>query len=202
MRLYLIRHGESEANVQDVFGGQTQIPLTLKGEEEAIKVKAMLEGLTFDKVYSSDLIRAIRTQELMYPCGDVERLALLREMDVGELAGKHRTECVKIWGEGFMEDRNKSNFVPYGGENRAMICERAMKFLKMLEESPYERVAVFSHNGFICSVLRMVSKLDPDDGKFFCTNCSVSTFEYQNGEWKTGTWNYSGELGQKLSGEL
>jgi alpha-ribazole phosphatase len=202
MKLYLIRHGESEANIKDVFGGQTQVPLTARGEEEARNAKKLLDGLTFDKVYSSDLIRAIRTQELMYPCEEVERLELIREMDVGELVGKHRTECVKIWGEGFMEDRNNSNFVPYGGENREMIGARAQKFLELLEKQPYERVAVFSHNGFICSVMRLVSRLKPTDGKFFCTNCSVSTFEYKDGVWKTGMWNYSGELGQKLSGEL
>ena len=202
MKLYLIRHGESEANIKDVFGGQTQVPLTARGEEEARNAKKLLDGLSFDKVYSSDLIRAIRTQELMYPCEEVERLELLREMDVGELAGKHRSECVALWGEGFMEDRNNSNFVPYGGENREMICARAQKFLEFLEKQPYERVAVFSHNGFICSVMRLVSRLKPADGKFFCKNCSVSTFEYKDGEWKTGMWNYSGELDQKLSGEL
>ena len=194
MKLYMIRHGQSEANITGVYGGQHQIPLTAQGEEEARQAAKILKGLEFDKIYSSDLIRAIRTQELAYPAEDVERLEILREMDVGELVGKKPEECFALWGEPYLADRARANFVPYGGEDRAMIYARAKKFLKMLEDCPYERVAAFSHNGFICSVMRIAMGLGPEEGNFLTKNCALSTFEYKDGKWRVETWNYNGDL--------
>ncbi len=194
MRLYMIRHGESEANMKKVFGGQNQIPLTAKGEEDARRAGKLLAHLTFDKIYSSDLIRAIRTQELAYPAENVERLALLREMDVGELAGKKFDACAEIWGEKFLADRARANYVPYGGEDRTMIFSRAQEFLKMLENCPYERVAAFSHNGFICAVMRAALGVEPEDGLLLTQNCAISTFTHKDGIWRVETWNYNGEL--------
>lgn len=194
MKLYMIRHGQSEANIARTYGGQNQIPLTEEGREEAKRIAPLLKDLKFDKVYSSDLSRAMDTQELAYPCEDVERLELLREMDVGELAGKRWEDCTGIYGPIFETHRAQSNFVPYGGEDRKMIGDRAQKFLKMLEESPYERVAAFSHNGFICSVMRLACGLTPDDGRLVTKNCAISVFEYDGNRWMVGTWNYNGEL--------
>ncbi len=194
MKLYMIRHGQSEANIAGVYGGQCQIPLTAQGEEEARRAGKLLEGLNFDKVYTSDLIRAIRTQELAYPADEVERLELLREMDVGELAGKKFEDCAGIYGEAFNADRARANFVPYGGEDRTMVYNRAVEFLKMLENCPYERVAAFSHNGFICSVMRAALGIGPEDGLLATQNCAISTFTYNDGKWRVETWNYNGEL--------
>lgn len=194
MKLYMIRHGQSEANVSKCYGGQAQIPLTLQGEEEARRASKLLKDLTFDKIYSSDLIRAIRTQELAYPADEVERLALLREMDVGDLVGKKFDDCVNIYGEIFNEHRARANFVPYGGEDRSMVYARAQEFLKMLENLPYERVAAFSHNGFICSVMRAAMGVGPEEGTLVTQNCAISTFVYEDGSWKVETWNYNGEL--------
>lgn len=194
MKLYMIRHGQSEANVKVVYSGQHQVPLTAQGEEEARQASKMLKGLEFDKVYSSDLIRAIRTQELAYPAEDVERLEILREMDVGELVGKNAEECFAIWGEPYLADRVRANYAPYGGEDRAMIYARAKKFLEMLEACPYERVLAFSHNGFICSVMQIATGLGPEGGGFFTKNCALSIFEYKDGKWRVETWNYNGDL--------
>lgn len=194
MKVYMIRHGQSEANVKRVYGGQCQIPLTAAGEEEAVRAGRLLEGITFDKVYTSDLIRAIRTQELCYPAEEVERLALIREMDVGELAGKPFEQCAEIYGKEFEADRVRANYVPYGGEDRTMVYRRAQEFMKLLEENPQDKVAVFSHNGFICAFCRAVMGVDPEAVKLFTNNCAVSTFVYEDGNWKVETWNYNGEL--------
>ncbi|MBR6794363.1 MAG: histidine phosphatase family protein [Clostridia bacterium] len=194
MKVYMIRHGQSEANIKRVYGGQSQIPLTAAGEEEAIRAGKRLEGITFDKVYTSDLIRAIRTQELCYPTEEAERLELIREMDVGELAGKPFDRCAEIYGEKFEADRVRANFAPYGGEDRAMVYRRAKEFMKLLEADPHDKVAVFSHNGFICAFCRAVMGVGPEDVTLFTNNCAVSTFVYANGIWKVETWNYNGEL--------
>lgn len=194
MKVYMIRHGQSVANIERVYGGHAQVPLTAVGEEEAVRAGKLLEGITFDKVYTSDLIRAIRTQELAYPAEDVERLELLREMDVGELVGKPFDRCREIYGEAFEANRARANFAPYGGEDRTMIYQRAQEFMRILEADPHEKVAVFSHNGFICSFLRAVMGIDPEAVRLFTNNCAISTFIYEDGYWKVETWNYNGDL--------
>ena len=57
MRLYVIRHGESENNLKKCWTGWYDAPLTEKGRQDARKAGTFLQGITFDKIYASDLSR-------------------------------------------------------------------------------------------------------------------------------------------------
>ena len=57
MKLYLVRHGESQTNLEHRFTGQADAPLSEQGKEDARKAGEKLKGLHFDRVYSSDLCR-------------------------------------------------------------------------------------------------------------------------------------------------
>jgi Fructose-2,6-bisphosphatase len=61
MRLYLIRHGESEANLKQMHAGWQDSPLTGKGELQALAVRPIIKNIQFDKIIVSDLSRAKRT---------------------------------------------------------------------------------------------------------------------------------------------
>lgn len=65
--LYLVRHGQTELNVQNILQGWHDSPLTECGCEQALATRAAFEGrgVTFDHVYSSPLGRARRTAELV-----------------------------------------------------------------------------------------------------------------------------------------
>ena len=56
MKLYLIRHGQSETNLRKCFTGWAQVDLTEQGRAGAVGVRPMLEKIKFDKIYSSDLL--------------------------------------------------------------------------------------------------------------------------------------------------
>ena len=62
MKLYVARHGQSEANLTKSYAGQTDSKLTPQGRQEALEIRPILEGISFDRVYSSDLSCAIETQ--------------------------------------------------------------------------------------------------------------------------------------------
>ena len=62
MKLFLVRHGQTVSNVAGVYAGQTDVILTDAGRAQAMKIRPILEKFQFDKVYSSDLSRAIDTQ--------------------------------------------------------------------------------------------------------------------------------------------
>ena len=54
-KIYFIRHGESQANAQNVFIGHTDLDLTEKGHKQAQKTAEFLKDVSVDKIYSSDL---------------------------------------------------------------------------------------------------------------------------------------------------
>ncbi len=62
---YIIRHGESEGNVQHILQGQIDFPLTPQGEAQALARSQSLRDIAFDMVFSSDLLRAHKTAEIL-----------------------------------------------------------------------------------------------------------------------------------------
>jgi broad specificity phosphatase PhoE len=110
-RLYLVRHGESVANHDNVLGGHSDSPLSKKGEEEALQTKKLLQNVHFDDVYSSDLKRASKTGSIIYgkkiPVN--HQLFDLRERDFGKLEGKSADE----WQRLNQEYKQKYAFLPF-----------------------------------------------------------------------------------------
>lgn len=95
--LYVVRHGESEANVNKTVQGHTDSPLTEKGEEQAKEVAKAFKDIKFDAIYSSDLDRAKRTAEIIKLDRDVEikTSPKLREKSFGVFEGRSHAEYVE-----------------------------------------------------------------------------------------------------------
>ena len=193
MKLFLIRHGQTEANLNRIYSGQTDVQLTETGREQAAAIRPLLANMTFDRVYSSDLSRAIDTQRLALPGVEGERTALLREIDVGRAAG-----CT--WGqvpcapEGWSSARDDDPYVCVGGESRAQVKERVTSFLQMLEEAPCDRVVAFAHGGIISTMMRIVLGDGILKGSFNPENCSIHVFEHDGTRWKLLAFNYMKEF--------
>ena len=85
MKLYVIRHGQSEGNIRGVFSGWHQHNLTEKGREDACRAGRIISKVKFDKVYSSDLYRAIETAKIALPDYECEPTPLIKEINVGLL---------------------------------------------------------------------------------------------------------------------
>lgn len=194
MKLYFIRHGQSEANAGLMQAGQCNSKLTEQGRKDAFAAKEVLKNIKFDKVYSSDLSRAKITQEIAYPCEDVIVTELIREIKIGEVL-EHKTFvwCEEKFGKDYVKNRGKFDFTPYGGENYEMLTERAVAFLDKAVKDGGECVAAFSHGGFINAVLGYVLGCQVIDGKALSDNCGVSIFEYRDGKWALRKWNMTAD---------
>lgn len=182
MKMYMIRHGESTANAKHLHAGWSQIPLTLQGRAEAQHAMEVIKNYTFQKVYSSDLLRAIQTKEIALPKSDVILSELLREIDVGELAGKSSYECLCQYGERYLTDKAVHDFRAYGGECREMHMNRVKQFMETAVLQKSERIAVFCHEGTIRCALMLAR--DVDAYKRVLKNGGVYLFEYANSEWQ------------------
>ena len=196
MKIYMVRHGQSEANAKKQPGGWEQTHLTEKGRADAAIAGKRLEGISFDKVYSSDLFRTIETQQIALPDAEAERCTLIREIDVGCLAGKLAKDCEEKYGPSYLVNKSLLDFADYGGEDHQQFRERICEFLKILEASPYENVAVFCHGGVIRTMIDIVTGVDIVNKftSFKCTNCGVYIFEYDGKRWCIDTWNYRGDI--------
>lgn len=187
MLLYMIRHGESTANPMLRHAGWAQVPLTAKGEQDAQVARETLKGIEFDAVYSSDLVRALQTKEIALPGVAFEVTPLLREINVGELAGKLPDEATAIYGEKYLADKARADFRDYGGENREDHQARAVAFLRLLEKSPVSRVAAFCHEGTMRRTLEFVQGANAPI-KRHCKNGGVCIFEHKEGTWHLVHW--------------
>lgn len=201
MNLYLIRHGQSETNLSGVFTGQSQVNLTSTGEDDARRAGELLRGIHFDMVYTSDLVRAMRTAELALPGVDYETSSLLREYDLGELVGQKISACRTIYAPDFDANWKINNYRPYGGEDKAMVRARAEAFLAELRKTDFKTVAVFSHAGFIRVIFDVLLGIEDKAGGTEVSNGAVSAFSVGRSNAALLLWNYTGRLPDASAGE-
>ena len=192
MKIYVVRHGQSENNLAGIHTGWVQCHLTENGRNDAVKAGHLLKNIHFDRVYCSDLIRAIETQELALPDRKADLCTpLLREISVGKMENKSRAQGEAEFGELYTANRDKTNFAPIGGENYEMLVKRVREFLTMLEKDPCDCAAIFCHAGVVKAILGISLELDETKGlpHVICDNGSVSVFEYRNDRWLLKAWN-------------
>lgn len=122
--LVLVRHGQSEWNLKNLFTGWRDVDLTEKGVAEAIEAGKILagRGMKFDLAMTSDLIRAQRTcQFILDEVGqsDLEttRDLALNERNYGDLAGLNKDEARKKWGDEQVHIWRRSYDVPPPGDD-------------------------------------------------------------------------------------
>ncbi|KAH9966824.1 histidine phosphatase superfamily [Russula dissimulans] len=91
IRIYIVRHGETEENKQKIIQGQLDTALNFEGERQADLVAKALKDIPFDACYSSDLRRAVDTAKriLVYHSGvEVQTQTAVRERYMGDLEGR------------------------------------------------------------------------------------------------------------------
>ncbi|PCI00908.1 MAG: 2,3-bisphosphoglycerate-dependent phosphoglycerate mutase [Alphaproteobacteria bacterium] len=135
--LVLMRHGESEWNAKNLFTGFTDVDLTEKGVQEAVDAGKELQskGIKFDVVFTSTLIRAIRTTTIALNEGGqgdlVDQMIQhddLRERDYGDLTGLNKAETAEKFGADQVHIWRRSYDVPPpGGESLEMVVENRVR---------------------------------------------------------------------------
>ncbi len=191
MKLFLIRHGQTTANAEKFYAGQTDVPLTEQGRREAESIRPILAPIPFDRVYSSDLSRAVHTQQLALPGFKAQTTPLLREFDLGRLVGQPLGTALKDLDAG---RRAARDYTVYGGESGDMVCKRLQKFLDGLIADPCENAAAFVHNGIMGCMMQLVLGTQVDITAIRSKNCAIHVFEHDGIKWRLLAWNYMGSI--------
>jgi broad specificity phosphatase PhoE len=153
--LYLVRHGETQANVDLLIHGHSNVPLTKAGEQQAKERRDHLRKIHFAKIYSSDLIRANQTAEILNLDRKLphETSELLRERNYGVYEGKPRETSKQLW-----EYLNTNPSHPHVAESKVEtsehMAERALPYLKKISVAHQgENILVVTHGGLMRVIL-------------------------------------------------
>lgn len=169
--LVLVRHGESEWNLKNLFTGWRDVGLTERGVEEARQAGRSLkaEGFTFDVAYTSALKRAHQTLDLMLEeLGGHESLpihydAALNERDYGELVGLNKDDARARWGEEQVHVWRRSYDVqPPGGESLKDTGARVLPYYLMHilpDVMGGKRVLVSAHGNSLRALVMVLDRM-------------------------------------------
>jgi len=132
--LILLRHGQSQWNLENRFTGWIDVPLSPKGEAEARAAGEKLRGHRIDVLYLSVLKRAIDTATLALQAAglsvpETRRDAALNERMYGDLQGLNKAEAARKWGDAQVKLWRRSYDVrPPGGESLADTAARVLPY--------------------------------------------------------------------------
>jgi len=191
MRIYVIRHGETNANKNGVLQGTSNWPLNDYGIELAEITGTNMKGIKFDACFSSPLERAKQTAEIILKNSgnnnvDINYDTRIQEMCMGIYEGKKfkpdelEVPLIKMLlfaKNAFLCGRFK------GGESARDVCKRTQEFLKDLSNKKYENVLVSTHGCATRAMLNMFysNKFDFWQGHV-PYNCAVNIIEVNDGK--------------------
>jgi 2,3-bisphosphoglycerate-dependent phosphoglycerate mutase len=170
--LVLVRHGQSDWNLKNLFTGWKDPDLTPKGEDEAHAAGRALKarGLVFDRGFTSTLLRAQHTLALIL--GELGQEGLpttrdqaLNERDYGDLSGLNKDEARKKWGEEQVHIWRRSyDIAPPGGESLKDTVARVLPYYcQELLPSVLsgQRVIVAAHGNSLRALVMVLDRLTP-----------------------------------------
>ncbi|MBI4053385.1 MAG: histidine phosphatase family protein [Candidatus Diapherotrites archaeon] len=160
MIIVLVRHGETDWNLQHRIQGQTDLPLNQNGIIQAGKLAEKLRRFRFDAIFSSDMQRALQTaQEIAKFHNGTPLVAsrLLREKSYGKGEGKTREENMREFPEYFAQcEKDYSSAKMPGGESFAELESRVRAFFDgTVNNQKHGTILVVSHSGTSKAIKKM-----------------------------------------------
>lgn len=190
MKLIIVRHGETEENIEKIIQGHLPGKLSKRGREQARSIGRALEGEKIDAIYSSDLNRARETVDEILKSHEgvpVFYTREARERFLGPLQGK---VCEK----GVVRLR-RSSFIE-GAESVPDMQARARKLLDRISgEHSSGTVLLVSHSGFCRAVLSVMMGKGPDISGIQQSNACINIAEkLPSGSWVVREMNSTSHL--------
>jgi broad specificity phosphatase PhoE len=207
--IYLVRLGESQANVERVFSnGRVDLPLTARGRRQAAHVAAWLAGRGVDHVYSSPLLRARQTAaQIGRRLGvGVTVLPDLDEVRVGDLDGRRDEASWALHDQIIARWRTGDRAAAFpGGESYGQAYDRFAAALQdIARRHSGGMVAVVTHGAIVGTV---VPRLCPTLGdeitrgavRWAQRNAAITALEASSDGFACTTWGYTGHLSDRIS---
>ena len=179
---YLIRHGETDWNKARKLQGHTDIPLNATGEQQAKKLTDVLHNVNFDLAFSSDMIRAKRTAEiiLLEKKLHIETTKKLRERTFGELEGQSSEIMTAYFAlvKALTKEERKKHRMGKNVESDEEVTTRLITFLRETAIThPEKTILVTTHSGLLRMLLLHTGEYSYEAlDKFIMENGAYITF--------------------------
>ncbi|MCS7281420.1 MAG: histidine phosphatase family protein [Desulfobacterota bacterium] len=200
MKIFLVRHGETEWNKEEVFRGKVDVPLNDKGLDQAKKTGSYLVKFSPEKVYSSPLQRARQTASIIAEINSIPLYLLdeLTDMSFGIWEGLSLNEVKTAYPLEFeIWKRCPEKWRMDGAENLKKVRRRVSKAVeKILKENGHGKNVVLVTHRVICKVISLIFLGLPNSGfwRIKFDPASVSIFEYDGSSFVTTLLNNTSHL--------
>ncbi|MBI3333048.1 MAG: 2,3-diphosphoglycerate-dependent phosphoglycerate mutase [Candidatus Omnitrophica bacterium] len=172
--LVLVRHGQSQWNLENRFTGWIDVPLTQAGRAEAGRAGELIKGerIRFDVAYTSVLVRATETLEIILSALGQNGIPIIRdqalnERHYGELQGLNKDEMRRKFGEAQVKLWRRSyDVAPPGGESLKDTAARTIPFFEsriLADLKAGKNALVSAHGNSLRSIVMHLDRLTPDE---------------------------------------
>ncbi len=191
MKIYMIRHGETDWNRNKRFQGQVDVPLNEYGRELARLTRANMPIVAYDRVYCSPLVRATETAEILlegrFPLDQIRKDRRIIEMNFGAFEGSDITKASKdpehplfnmLWHPELYNPGSKA-------ESFQQLVDRSAAFLKdeiLPLEGQCQHILLVAHGALIRSIVVAIGRKEIKDfwgAKYM--NCCQTTLDVTQG---------------------
>lgn len=169
--LILLRHGQSQWNLENRFTGWTDIALTDRGRADAVKAATTLSSYQFDRAFTSKLERASETLTIILDALQQTKIPIeadtaLNERHYGDLQGLNKAETVEKFGKEQVQQWRRSYFTrPPHGESMEDCEKRTLPYFFQKIFPPVARgetVLVAAHGNSLRPIIKHLDKLEPE----------------------------------------
>ena len=192
-RLCIIRHGETEWNVEKRIQGHTDIPLNATGRAQALAMAFNAAHHRFNAIYSSDLARALETARVLAQREDLEVQCLpqLRERHFGLFQGLTAAQGAERYPEAYTHYQTRDLDYDFEtGESLRRFSERVSEAIDWLvRHHGGQTIAAVSHSGVLDVIYRRATGRPlhtPRD--FAIPNCALNWFHFDSQGWHLEAW--------------
>lgn len=185
MKIYLIRHGQTDWNKIKRLQGSVDISLNEDGRELARLTAKGLADVNFDVIYTSPLDRAKETALIIKGSRDIPVIEdnRIKEMCFGKYEGCLAKEDPKIW---ILFEHPEQYIAPEDGESLEELCDRCGSFLRdIISDNRLQdkTILISTHGAALNALLKAVKKVPMSDfwGNGVQKNCAVTIIEAEKG---------------------
>ncbi|WP_156285534.1 histidine phosphatase family protein [Paenibacillus sp. NEAU-GSW1] len=176
MKIYVVRHGQTEWNYENRVCGITDIQLTKKGEEQAKKLSKIVCEKQIDIILTSPLVRAVKTAEILSKAIGKELVVdhRLIEQDYGVYEGTYRDN------ENFIKAKRQISSRLSGGESILQVAQRIFNVLDEIKRKySNQNVLIVTHGG-VSRVINAYFNEQTDEQfyHFHIENCELKEYDF------------------------
>ena len=184
MKIYIIRHGQTDWNVEGKIQGRQDIPLNAAGKMQAQALAKGMENRPITAIYSSPQLRAMETAQAIAAAQNVpiHTLPQLVEIGYGNWEGR-RAEDILTTDRELYESwwQHPATVAPPGGETLNQVDSRCQEAWNIIRRDIEGDTAVVAHGGTLAHFIVHLVKGQPEAKEIVVSNVSITTIDYDPG---------------------